>query len=392
VTESVPVELRARDRPPSVPAPTPRSRSQRWKAAARRRARLASFFAQLAVKEHLRPDLDVRPLVAELFLTENCNLKCISCACWRDTTRHELTTDEWRSAIDQVADAGIVKINFTGGEPLLRRDAALLIAHARDRGIDDLHLNTNAILLDDTRRAEVLKAGIRSFNVSVDGAHAEVHDAIRGREGAFDLTVKHLRALVAERDRYGLRVRMNFTVMGQTVDQLVPLAELAAALEVGLSLNLVTDTTFLFRADGVGDLATFDPDALRLALARVADLARRDPRWLPRFADLDYAYHHLTEGMSGQPPCAESQLKLMIHSRGEIGGCWGEDPSTDLRQTAVATLLASPAHREEAARLFRKECVGCGSNYSLNLRWRPQSYLADLQWRLGRRRIGDRSG
>lgn len=49
--------------------------------------RLAWFFAALAVKEHIAPSLHVRPLVAELFLTENCNLRCRSCACWRTATR-----------------------------------------------------------------------------------------------------------------------------------------------------------------------------------------------------------------------------------------------------------------------------------------------------------------
>ena len=43
--------------------------------------------------------------------------------------------------------------------------------------------------------------------------------------------------------------------------------------------------------------------------------------------------------------------------------------------------------RREHARLFRKDCVGCGSNYSLNLRWRPGSYVEDVLWRVGRRTL-----
>jgi MoaA/NifB/PqqE/SkfB family radical SAM enzyme len=130
------------------------------------RVRLAGFFARLAVKEHLAPRLHVRPLVAELFLTDNCNLNCISCACWRTVTRRELDGDEWRGVIDQIAALGILKANFTGGEPLLRRDAPELMAYARDAGIRSLHVNTNAILLDDRRLGAVLDAGVRSFNVS----------------------------------------------------------------------------------------------------------------------------------------------------------------------------------------------------------------------------------
>ncbi len=65
------------------------------------KVRLARFFAALAVKEHFAPRLHVRPLVAELFITENCNLRCISCACWRETTEDELSTDEWKRAAVQ---------------------------------------------------------------------------------------------------------------------------------------------------------------------------------------------------------------------------------------------------------------------------------------------------
>src|SRR5919205_2596207 len=83
---------------------------------------LGTFFAALALKEHVMPNLHVRPIVAELFLTDNCNLRCISCACWRETTRNELSTAEWQNVLRQLARLPIHKVNFTGGEALIRRD------------------------------------------------------------------------------------------------------------------------------------------------------------------------------------------------------------------------------------------------------------------------------
>ena len=139
--------------------------------------------------------------MAELFLTDNCNLKCVSCACWRKVTRGELSGDEWRNVIDQLADYGILKANFTGGEPLLRSDAPQLMAHAYQRGIRNLHLNTNAVLLDDRRRDAVLDAGVRSFNISVDGPRAEVHERVRGVPGSFAKTVGNLERVLEQRDR-----------------------------------------------------------------------------------------------------------------------------------------------------------------------------------------------
>ena len=138
------------------------------------------------------------------------------------------------------------------------------------------------------------------------------------------------------------------------------------------------------------DLATVDPTELRAAMRAMESLARTDRRWLPRYSDLRYVRRHFTERIQRELPCAESQLKLMVHSRGEIGGCWGEDPHDNVREVPIAEVLASDRYRDDHRRFFDKDCVGCGSNYSLNLRWRPTTYLADLQWRLGRRTLDER--
>jgi MoaA/NifB/PqqE/SkfB family radical SAM enzyme len=345
-------------------------------------ARLVRFLAGLRIKEWVRPHHHVRPLVAELFLTENCNLRCVSCACWREVTRDELSTEEWKDVLRQLADVRIHKVNFTGGEPLIRKDAVELMRYARDIGIRHMHLNTNAIRLTDEMRRQVLDAGVRSFNVSVDGPTAATHDQIRGRRGAFDITVRHLEALLAERDRRDLKIRMNFTVMRTNVSALPDIARLAQRLRVRLYLNVATDRTFLFRADEVTGLAEVADERLRAAMEEVERLARADPGYLPRYSDLAYVRRHFREPLQRGLPCAESQLKLMIHSRGEIGGCWGHDPGHSVRDTAIADVIAGNGYRAEHARLFRKDCVGCGANYSFNLRVRPTTYVEDGLWRL----------
>ena len=244
------------------------------------KVRLARFFARLAVKEHLAPGLRVRPLVAELFLTDNCNLKCVSCACWRTVTRQELTEDEWRSVIEQLADYGVLKANFTGGEPLLRSDAPRLMAHAYDSGIRNLHVNTNATLLDDRRRQAVIEAGVRSFNVSVDGPSAETHEKVRGVPGSFAKTVQNLERLLEQRDTLGMRVRMNFTVMRSNVDDLPEMMRLAQGLRVQLYLNLATDRTFLFRDGQVSIETRVDSDRISAAMAQVEEGLRRNRRFV----------------------------------------------------------------------------------------------------------------
>jgi MoaA/NifB/PqqE/SkfB family radical SAM enzyme len=269
----------------------------------------------------------------------------------------------------------------------VRRDATTLIGYARDLGVARLHLNTNAILLDTNRRTEVIEAGVRSFNISLDGPDAAVHDDVRGVPGAFEHTLENLRELVAERSRHQLQIRLNFTLLSSNVATLPDMAALAQELGVRLYLNLGTDTTFLFRDEEVSELVRVDRMALSEALNRLEVLARRDRSYLPRFSDLRYAALHFEDRLQSHVPCAESQLKLMIHSTGAVGGCWGHDPVHNVRTMSLAEIVATRHYRDEHARLFRKDCIGCGSNYSLNLRWRPVTYFEDVRWRLGHRSL-----
>ena len=351
------------------------------------RARLGVFVGKLAVKEHLAPRLHVRPLAAELFLTDNCNLRCVSCACWRTVTRDELSTEEWFDVVEQLAGLGVLKANFTGGEPLLRRDAPAIIAHASAAGIRNLHLNTNATLLDERRRSAVLDAGVRSFNVSVDGPEGEVHDLIRGVRGSFVRTTDNLRELVALRRELRLRLRMNFTVMRSNIGALPRMMRLAQELDLTLYLNLATDRTFLFRDAQVTSEASLDSDVVDDVLSEVEEVLRADSHGLPRPAELEYLRRHFRDVVQRSVPCAESQLKLMVHSRGEVGGCWGHDTHANVRDTPLADIVDSERYRDDHTRFFRKDCAGCGSNYSFNLALRPRSYVDDLLWRAGRRTL-----
>ncbi len=385
MTSSTPVSIgRRRNEPPRV-APVPhvhRTPIPAW----RRSARLGRFVAATWAKR-LRPDLHIRPIAAELFLTDNCNLKCISCTCWHENTLGELDESEWCSVVDQLAALDFMKANFTGGEALIRRDAARIIAHAREAGISDLHLNTNGIVLDDDRIDEVLEAGVRSFNISIDGPDPESHDAIRGRDGAFEITVDALERLLARQHKTDIAVRMNFTVLRTNAEHLPAMADLAQRLGVDLYLNLGTDTTFLFRDQGISDLTKVDGDTLTAALAGFNERRQRNPEHLPNALDLDYIPGHFGLEPTIDVPCVESQLKLMVRSTGSTGGCWGHDATMNVRTTPIAEIIDSPAYREEQARLFRKDCVQCGSNYSVNLRTQPNTLVPMVA-----RSLRDRAG
>jgi len=79
--------------------------------------------------------------------------------------------------LDQFADAGVVDIAISGGEPLLRKDLFDIIAHARSVGLS-VGVGTNGAKLTTNMVKRLVHSGINRVQVSMDGlAHA--HDSLR---------------------------------------------------------------------------------------------------------------------------------------------------------------------------------------------------------------------
>jgi 12,18-didecarboxysiroheme deacetylase len=140
--------------------------------------------------------------------TRRCNLRCVHCYSESRDRDYagELTGDEARRLIDDLADFGAPVLLFSGGEPLLRPDLFDLIRYATDRGLRAV-ISTNGTLLDDDTVGRLRDAGLAYVGVSLDGL-GEVNDRFRGVRGAFDLALAGIRRC---RDA-GVKVGLRFTI------------------------------------------------------------------------------------------------------------------------------------------------------------------------------------
>lgn len=119
-----------------------------------------------------------KPLVVGWAITDQCNRKCAYCAVWKRPHR-DLETSEVLRVVDQLAQAGTLRVSFTGGEPLLREDMGDIIRYVHDKGIET-KMNSNGTLV--TEKVRDLDR-LDMLTLSLEGP-AEIHDAIRGR-GSF---------------------------------------------------------------------------------------------------------------------------------------------------------------------------------------------------------------
>jgi cyclic pyranopterin phosphate synthase len=123
-------------------------------------------------------------------VTDRCNLKCIYCNPFGDCrfveSKEVLRFEEIQRIVRLFAECGINKIRLTGGEPLVRRNIVQLVRKlAIIRGLDDLALTTNGVLLESLA-PQLKDAGLQRVNVSVDSADRESYKRITG----FDLLPK----------------------------------------------------------------------------------------------------------------------------------------------------------------------------------------------------------
>lgn len=143
-------------------------------------------------------------------LTDNCNLRCFYCMPEEDykfaPSSNLMQADEIEAIVGTFVKLGVNKIRLTGGEPLVRKDAAKIIRSIA-KFPTALTLTTNGTRLHEF--ADVLdEANVKSINVSLDTLDAEKFNLITRRNN-FALVWDNIHALV---DR-GIHVKVNVVAM-----------------------------------------------------------------------------------------------------------------------------------------------------------------------------------
>ena len=140
--------------------------------------------------------------------TGSCNLKCQHCYYNSEEKDYsgELTTEEAKRFIDDLANFNVPVILFSGGEPLMRKDLFQLIDYAAQKDIRAT-ISTNGTLLDEDAVKQLQSLGIGYVGISLDGI-GERHDCFRGQKGAFEKTLRGIRQCLSS----GLRVGLRFTI------------------------------------------------------------------------------------------------------------------------------------------------------------------------------------
>jgi AdoMet-dependent heme synthase len=197
-------------------------------------------------------------------LTQRCNLECAHCymsAHAGADTRGELTTDECRRVIDEIARVNPnVFLILTGGEPLLRRDIFDVAGYASAKGFTTV-LGTNGVLLREREAQRMRESGVLGASISLDSTDRVKHDAFRRLPGSWDGAVRATRVLADA----GLDFSLHMSVTDWNVGEVPAMIDLARQLGAKV-LNFF----FLVRTGRGRDLTDIDAAAYERILTYLA--------------------------------------------------------------------------------------------------------------------------
>ncbi len=143
--------------------------------------------------DHFEAGLDA-PICLTWELTSACTLACVHClsSSGRRDPR-ELSTEECKAVIDELQRMQVFYVNIGGGEPTVRSDFWELVDYATAHQVG-VKFSTNGIRIDAAAAARLAASNYVDVQISLDGATADVNDAVRG-DGSFATATRALQHL-----------------------------------------------------------------------------------------------------------------------------------------------------------------------------------------------------
>ncbi|WP_319508444.1 radical SAM protein [uncultured Methanolobus sp.] len=125
------------------------------------------------------------PLHLDIEASSACNLRCEFCEATISkigTKSGYMEFDIYKKIIDEGSKSGLYAIKLNSGsrgEPLLNKNIVKMVEYAKKKGIIDVYMNTNAVMLTKELGNELIEAGLDRISISFEGMSASVYEKYR---------------------------------------------------------------------------------------------------------------------------------------------------------------------------------------------------------------------
>lgn len=313
----------------------------------------------------IRPD----PRQLTVAITAACNLRCLGCRYGRDFMLGErLSLALVRDLLDDARAAGVHRVRFFGGEPLLHPDLPAMVRHASALGMEP-YVTTNGTLLAE-KIDELVEAGLRWMSIGFYGVGA-AYAAYTQRDGQYEKLVAGLEAV---RARHGktVGIQLNYVLLRPTTNLAALREAWAFAERFDLFFHLdLYGYSIPFFTDGPERVVAFRPEDRPEVEAVAAELVRlkeAHPARVPHAVEfLRSVPDWLLLGADMRVPCDAYEL-LWVGANGVVQLCDVTFELGNLHAQRLRDMLFGAEHRQACRDAFALKCPNCTCKVDARIR------------------------
>lgn len=293
-------------------------------------------------------------------LSHKCNLSCKMCVVKKLLPGIELEKDIVDKMFSEVAswqsDPTVV---LTGGEPFLRNDIFEIISDAVSKGIN-IEAVSNGTLIDKKLAHLIAGSGLSNIAISLDGASAETHDLIRGKDGTHERALKALENLKEAKSYMGSGIQISawITIMSDNIKELSGIAFEAdrAGAECIVYHPLIVEQADMMMTKKSGDswIRNADIDILRRELRLLQDFKNKKGKIV--FLHEPHLFIKYFEGSLSVSDWTCNPFVFINIGPNGVVSCCGEPSYGDLHFQSLHECLSS-----DSARKVRKRMKACST-------------------------------
>lgn len=256
------------------------------------------------------------PISGQWELTFSCNLNCIHCYVVKEKKKRELPFSQITDILDQLHDAGCLRLCLTGGEPLIRPDFLKIYTYAKKKGFL-IDIFTNGTLITSQIADCFREYPPFSIEITLNGITAKTYEAVTGVRGSFQRCMRGIE-LIKERN-LPLAIKAN----GMTVNKDEILAIKEFAKDEGLIFKF--DSVIICKLDGSNG-----PCEFRLSPDEIARIEHKDPEMLREWQEC-LKISPVTRSSDKLFRCSAGRNSFYIDPYGRLMLCYAmRDPNYDL--------------------------------------------------------------
>ncbi|HPG29695.1 MAG TPA: radical SAM protein [bacterium] len=270
-----------------------------------------------------------KPVQVYWNITDNCNFKCVMCGRWRNKAdiNSEVTVEQMKSVIDELAEWGVFKFGITGGEPFTRKSKTLEVAeYASSKGLWT-HIGTNAFLLNIDILKKLKEIGIGHLSISIDGDE-QIHDAIRNQTGSY----KKIIEVLEWAKEFGTQIKINTVLTSKNAEHIIKTVELAIANKYPIFIQPFNpyDSSILM-GQTQKSLAELDgnwiSESQNQVLSKTIEAIILKKKQSPELIINDVAHlknilSYFQNPVSIYSKCVTGYKNIQISSAGDVIACW----------------------------------------------------------------------